>query len=424
MKPPKSLYNLQGPEQIKAFKKEMFSYSVTREGIFPQRAEAALEQALINLKEPGSNQKSRQEKFLRDRTTLQGFEKDFLGDKSIKIAEYYKALGVDTKNAIAYYYNKGNKKFVLCDYKGALADYNKLLELNPDFLYGHQNRGAAKHNLDDYKGAIADYNKEIDINPDNAEVFYLRGVTKNNLGDYRGAIADYNKAIEINPGKLGAFYLRGMAKSDIGDYSEAITDFTKTLRMDPSRTDIYYDIGRAKYKLGDYSGAISDFNQTLKMDSTRTCVYYHRGRAKFWIGDYGGTISDCSKAIEFDPNNAKNHVLRGDAKFKKGKKKEACRDWEKAGKLGYTKAYDLIENYRKNRLFGGTKREMTFTILKLTGAFLLILAAFNPDTFYKLVLERYEDQANVLINNYWPLLLLLSYIFIIINGMWPNRKKV
>ncbi len=51
MKPPKSLYNLKGPDQMRAFRIEMFSYSVTREGIYPHKAEATLEQALIELRE-------------------------------------------------------------------------------------------------------------------------------------------------------------------------------------------------------------------------------------------------------------------------------------------------------------------------------------------------------------------------------------
>ncbi len=45
---------------MRAFRNELFSYSVAREGISPQNAKATLEQALIDLKEPMSNQKSLQ----------------------------------------------------------------------------------------------------------------------------------------------------------------------------------------------------------------------------------------------------------------------------------------------------------------------------------------------------------------------------
>ncbi len=59
--------------------------------------------------------------------------------------------------------------------------------------------GVAKFNLKDYRGAIADYNKAIELDPTEATAYNNRGHVKLNLEDYRGAIADCNKAIELNP---------------------------------------------------------------------------------------------------------------------------------------------------------------------------------------------------------------------------------
>ena len=53
--------------------------------------------------------------------------------------------------------------------------------------------------LGNYKGAIADYDKAIKLNPKDAKAYNNRGGTKNMLGDYKGAIADWEKAIELNP---------------------------------------------------------------------------------------------------------------------------------------------------------------------------------------------------------------------------------
>ena len=39
-----------------------------------------------------------------------------------------------------------------------LADFNKAIELNPNYADAYYNRGNAKGNLKDYKGAIADFN--------------------------------------------------------------------------------------------------------------------------------------------------------------------------------------------------------------------------------------------------------------------------
>ena len=59
-------------------------------------------------------------------------------------------------------------------------------------------KGIAKYDLQDYEGAISDFNKAIEINPNNAEAYYNRGFAKINLGQKDSGCLDLSKA-----GKLG-----------------------------------------------------------------------------------------------------------------------------------------------------------------------------------------------------------------------------
>ncbi len=61
------------------------------------------------------------------------------------------------------------------------------------------NQGVEKIDEGNYRGAIDDWSKAIEINPQDADAYYNRDIAKTNLGDYQGAIDDYTKAIEINP---------------------------------------------------------------------------------------------------------------------------------------------------------------------------------------------------------------------------------
>ena len=59
------------------------------------------------------------------------------------------------------------------------------------------NRGSSKYSLEDYYGAIADYTKAIELDPDDVTAYKNRSVAKEILGDLNGACADARKAASL-----------------------------------------------------------------------------------------------------------------------------------------------------------------------------------------------------------------------------------
>lgn len=89
-------------------------------------------------------------------------------------------------------------------------------------------KGIAKSESGNFRGAILDFNKAIELDQQNYFFYLFRGNAKKSLGDFRGAILDFNKSIELNP-KNGGFYLsRGKAKYLIGLKNEGCLDFSKS----------------------------------------------------------------------------------------------------------------------------------------------------------------------------------------------------
>ena len=199
---------------------------------------------------------------------------------SIEIG-YNKALGKETvvyetptnlQTAEEYFYSAYNK-YNLKDYYGAIADYNKAIELNPNDASAYYNRGISKDDLEDYYGAIADYNKAIELNPNDASAYYNRGISKRKLEDYYRAIADYNKAIELNPNYTNAYINRGVSKRKLKDYKGAIADYTKAIELDPDYALTYSNRGISKENLGDLTGACSDWKKAASLGSTNAAKW-------------------------------------------------------------------------------------------------------------------------------------------------------
>jgi len=58
-------------------------------------------------------------------------------------------------------------------------------------------QGVEKYEVGNYQGAIADYDKVIEINPKLADAYRMRGVNKELIGDLKGACSDWRKAADF-----------------------------------------------------------------------------------------------------------------------------------------------------------------------------------------------------------------------------------
>jgi tetratricopeptide (TPR) repeat protein len=61
------------------------------------------------------------------------------------------------------------------------------------------NRGLANKEKGEYDQAISDYNKALELKPNYADAYNNRGIAHDDKGEYDQAISDYDMALKINP---------------------------------------------------------------------------------------------------------------------------------------------------------------------------------------------------------------------------------
>lgn len=81
--------------------------------------------------------------------------------------------------------------------------------------------------LNDYNGAVADYNKLIEIDPNDSGAFTNRSYYKKQLKDYYGSISDGVTALELNPNEVNAYINIGTSKKQLGDLNGACAAWKK-----------------------------------------------------------------------------------------------------------------------------------------------------------------------------------------------------
>jgi len=248
------------------------------------------------------------------------------------IADFDRAIELNPDDADAYNY-RGGVKFIQGDYHGAIADFDKAIKLDPDNTKAYTFRGGAKGDLGDHDGSIADFDRAIELTPDDAEAYYNRGNAKSELGDHKGAITDFDRAIELTPDYANAYYNRGNAKRDLVDLRGAIADYSRAIELNPEDAEAYYYRGNAKSELGDHKGAIADYGWAIEFGPDFAGAYSNRGIAKSNLGDHDSAKADFDRAIELDPSYAEAYNNRGVAKSKLGDHEGAIEDYARAIEL-------------------------------------------------------------------------------------------
>jgi len=97
------------------------------------------------------------------------------------------------------FYKLGNEHYEKGDFDRAIENYNRAIELDPNYDKAYYNRGLAYACKEDYDRAIADINKVIELKPDFAEAYHVLGLAYEYKSLPDQAIEAYNKALKINP---------------------------------------------------------------------------------------------------------------------------------------------------------------------------------------------------------------------------------
>lgn len=85
------------------------------------------------------------------------------------------------------------------NYTGAVAVYNKALEIDPNYVNALDGKGWALNELGNYTQAISYLNKALEIDPKHIDAFIFKGQSLYGLGNITGAIYYFDKALEIDP---------------------------------------------------------------------------------------------------------------------------------------------------------------------------------------------------------------------------------
>lgn len=222
---------------------------------------------------------------------------------------------------------RGNTEQAIAAYSDALRDEGLPTDRRATIL---NDRGVAYSRLGQRKLALDDYNRAVQLFPEYAPVYNNRGTTLLALGLSQEALKDFDRAIALAPGYAAAYNNRAAAMLQLGQPGNAVRDYTRAVTLMPQSAAPLTGRGRALLDLRRPHAAMRDFARAIAADPRSGPAYRARAEAAMAVERYGDAIEDLSRAIAFDPNSAPLHVQRGHAYLLADNAGAAIRDFSRA----------------------------------------------------------------------------------------------
>ena len=197
------------------------------------------------------------------------------------------------------------------DYRGAIRDYTRVLELDATLWAPRYHRALAYLALGENTPALEDLNRVLAINPDYAPAYRDLGLVHSRLGRLSAALIDYDRAIELDPGNAGLYAGRGNIHHKLNAYDLAIADYDQAIRLSPTGHDAYLNRGLAYAAQGAYVQAIADYGQALALQPELAVAYHYRGQAYARLAQYAQALEDYALALSLNPDYVAVYVSQG-----------------------------------------------------------------------------------------------------------------
>ena len=180
----------------------------------------------------------------------------------------------------------------------ALKAYDRAATAVPDNIVILNDRGAYRRFRGNLQGAVEDFSKCLEINPNFAMGYLNRGITLCDLGQYEGAESDLTKALESKVQPHLVHRLRGTARMGRGLTTQGLADYTAAIELAPAYAVAYEDRGVAKLILKDFAGAADDFREAIKQAPQQANSYLWLSLALGRAGNAGESITTLEPVIK------------------------------------------------------------------------------------------------------------------------------
>jgi Tfp pilus assembly protein PilF len=178
--------------------------------------------------------------------------------------QYLVGLTQDEPSFTQAWYLLGSVNQLLGNTRDSLANYERVLNLDPNHLATLNNVGVALQALGLAKEAAASLRIAIRNKPDYAEAHSNLGNALKDQGDLDAAVACYRRAIEIDPNYFDAYNNLGNGLRAQRHLADAVRCYERALELKPGSPEMHLNRALAWLHMGDFARGWPEYEWRFK----------------------------------------------------------------------------------------------------------------------------------------------------------------
>jgi tetratricopeptide (TPR) repeat protein len=228
------------------------------------------------------------------------------------------------------YYRHGNQAYDTNDLNGAIAAYQKAIEIKDDFFQAHFNLGRSYQDQQKFDAALSAYQKALRINPASYQAFYNIGVVRLAQKRLDEAAAAFQQTVKLKPDFPEAYNNLGVSLQKQGKWGHAIRGFQKAVGLNPQYAEAYFNLGRTFYELQRFNDAGQSYRTALKLNPEYAEAHHNLGLTLHKQGKLEQAAACYRKSLQLKPDDANVYYNMGNVFLDQGDFEEMAHWYQKA----------------------------------------------------------------------------------------------